>query len=889
MAARPVARAWSRSPARVARRPRGPRPPRRRSRLDADERERARPRVRRAAPAPRVDAPRVRPTTREVVLVMGIPGAGKSRVAEDYVARGYVRLNRDERGGSLRELADALEEELASGVRRVVLDNTYLTRAARSHVIDAAGRHGLPARCVWLDTPLAQAQVNLVERLLDRLGSLPSPEELRVLARRGTACSRRRRRCAPLRELEPPSSRRGMGRARAGAVRADAAVSGRPEPACSSRPPPWTQPGWRDERSTAPRRTAPGLRLAAGRRASDALAPAVAELAAEVSGPRRGRALPTRRRTAELLVPAAAARAAARVRARARGRPVALGPRRDGRGTSHARHDARRPVRERRGLTSDLLRRDAARRVLGPRRGRPAGPAPRRRRQRGGAGGGRARGDRAVDRTLNALAMPLFDAPLDHAADGPFAGVPFLIKNSGPVAEGVPFTMGSDLFEGAVAPCDLEIMRRFRAAGLATLGVTNVPEMVISFATESRRHGITRNPWNPERGAGGSSGGSAALVAAGACRSRTATTAPAPSASPSSCCGLVGLKPSRGRTPAGPHETELLFGMGYEFALARTVRDMAHAARRGARAPASATRSWRSRRSGRTPTRSAPAPPRLRVALATSAWSGVPVDPECADGRAGGRRRTWRAQATTWPRRARPSTRTSCGTSTTRSRSSRSPASRRSPRVTPSPDTVEGTTLAAFERARTLTAVEIGRGFRAFHAVARLAALFFERPRPARHADPRPSAVGARTARVRPPGPLHGQLDRRDLRVRAVHRAVQHRRAAGDQRADRARARTACPSACRSSPRTAARTCCSGSPRSSRRRCRGPAGAPGCTPPRSRQAGSVNEKALPPPSTGSTQMTPSCASTTRRQTARPIPLPSGAPLTRENMSKMRVA
>src|SRR3954452_16987523 len=115
----------------------------------------------------------------------------------------------------------------------------------------------------------------------------------------------------------------------------------------------------------------------------------------------------------------------------------------------------------------------------------------------------------AVDGTLNALAMPLFDAPLEHAADGPFAGVPFLIKNSGPVAEGVPFTMGSDLFEGAVAPCDLEIMRRFRAAGLATLGVTNVPEMVISSATESRRHGITRNPWDPARGAGGSSGGAA--------------------------------------------------------------------------------------------------------------------------------------------------------------------------------------------------------------------------------------------------------------------------------------------------------------------------------------------------------------------------------------------
>ena len=102
----------------------------------------------------------------DVVLVMGIPGAGKSRVAEDYVTRGYARLNRDERGGTLRGIAAALDEHLASGVRQVVLDNTYLTRATRSYVIEVAGKHGVAARCIWLDTPLAQAQVNLVERLL---------------------------------------------------------------------------------------------------------------------------------------------------------------------------------------------------------------------------------------------------------------------------------------------------------------------------------------------------------------------------------------------------------------------------------------------------------------------------------------------------------------------------------------------------------------------------------------------------------------------------------------------------------------------------------------------------------------------------------------------------
>jgi aryl-alcohol dehydrogenase-like predicted oxidoreductase/predicted kinase len=150
-----------------------------------------------------------RPDDAEVVLVMGIPGAGKTRLAEDYVERGYVRLNRDERGGSLRELAAAVEDEASSGARRIVLDSTYLTRAARSYVLDAAGRQGLPARCIWLDTPLAQAQVNMVERLLDRLGALPAPEELRDLARRGDGLLAPTSQMRAVRELEPPSTDEG--------------------------------------------------------------------------------------------------------------------------------------------------------------------------------------------------------------------------------------------------------------------------------------------------------------------------------------------------------------------------------------------------------------------------------------------------------------------------------------------------------------------------------------------------------------------------------------------------------------------------------------------------------------------------------------------------------
>ena len=146
----------------------------------------------------------------EVILVMGIPGAGKSFLADEYVARGHVRLNRDERGGTLRELAAALDEELSSGGGPFVLDNTYLTRAARSYVVDVARRHGVPARCIWLDTPLAQAQVNLVERLLERFGSLPSPEELRATAPREPGVHAPTSQMRALRELEPPAADEGF-------------------------------------------------------------------------------------------------------------------------------------------------------------------------------------------------------------------------------------------------------------------------------------------------------------------------------------------------------------------------------------------------------------------------------------------------------------------------------------------------------------------------------------------------------------------------------------------------------------------------------------------------------------------------------------------------------
>ena len=186
--------------------------------------------------------PRARATpTRDgdVVLVMGIAGAGKTRLAAEYVARGYRRLNRDERAGSLRDLADALDEELAAGEPRVVLDNTYVTRSARSYVVDAARRHGVPVRCVWLDTPLAQAQVNLVERLLADVGSLPAPEELAKLARERPGVLAPTSQMRLLRELEPPTEDEGFAAVERVEFRR-APGAGRAA-ACSSRRRPWTR------------------------------------------------------------------------------------------------------------------------------------------------------------------------------------------------------------------------------------------------------------------------------------------------------------------------------------------------------------------------------------------------------------------------------------------------------------------------------------------------------------------------------------------------------------------------------------------------------------------------------------------------------------------------
>ena len=158
---------------------------------------------------------------------------------------------------------------------------------------------------------------------------------------------------------------------------------------------------------------------------------------------------------------------------------------------------------------------------------------------------------------------------------GPFAGVPFLVKDLMTACAGEPMRMGSRLFQDYVPQADEELTRRYRAAGLVIFGKTNTPELGVSNVTEPELFGPTRNPWNLERTSSGSSGGSAAAVAARIVPAANANDGGGSIRTPASTCGLVGLKPSRGRQPTGPAAPDVWWGFIGEHAVTRTVRDCA--------------------------------------------------------------------------------------------------------------------------------------------------------------------------------------------------------------------------------------------------------------------------------------------------------------------------
>lgn len=185
----------------------------------------------------------------------------------------------------------------------------------------------------------------------------------------------------------------------------------------------------------------------------------------------------------------------------------------------------------------------------------------------------------ALDGRINAVTQRFFEAARAEAAgrpvEGPFRGVPFLVKDFYCHVKGTATTAGARLLADNVIDHDSELMRRYRRAGFIPLGKTNVPEMVSMGTTEPAWRGATRNPWNTGHSPGGSSGGAAAAVAAGYVAAAHANDGAGSIRIPASCCGLFGLKPSRGRITLGPDVGESIGGITAEHVVTRSVRDSA--------------------------------------------------------------------------------------------------------------------------------------------------------------------------------------------------------------------------------------------------------------------------------------------------------------------------
>jgi amidase len=238
----------------------------------------------------------------------------------------------------------------------------------------------------------------------------------------------------------------------------------------------------------------------------------------------------------------------------------------------------------------------------------------------------------AINPKLNCIAHTHYDEARAQIAaglaPGAFHGVPFIIKDLGVELAGTVTSAGSRAFSDRVAPCDSELVSRYKRAGLVIFAKSTSPELGLTFTTESKAFGATRNPWNLQRSAGGSSGGAAAAVAGDIVPMAHASDGGGSIRVPASCTGLFGLKPSRGRMPCGPTVTERWFGLATSHAVTRSVRDSA----------ALLDATWGiesgSRYSAPPPKESFLAemnrpPTKLRIAVMLTSWSGSPLDPEC--------------------------------------------------------------------------------------------------------------------------------------------------------------------------------------------------------------------------------------------------------------------
>ncbi|TMJ33474.1 MAG: amidase [Alphaproteobacteria bacterium] len=312
---------------------------------------------------------------------------------------------------------------------------------------------------------------------------------------------------------------------------------------------------------------------------------------------------------------------------------------------------------------------------------------------------------------------------------GPFAGVPYLLKDLGVYYTGTVTSSGSAFFRDAIADHDSEIVARLKRAGLVILGKTNTSEFGLSTSVEPKLFGPTRNPWNLEFSAGGSSGGAAAAVASGMLPVAHATDGGGSIRIPASCCGLFGLKPTRARTPLGPDFGEGWSGMGVGHAVTRSVRDSA-ALLDVTAGPDVGDPYWAPPPGGPYLAEVGVDPGRLRIAFTTKAWSGHPVDADCVAAVLASAKLCESlghcvAEASPFideelHNKAR---RVVIGANTRTTLEARGKALGREPR----PDDVETFTWAAAESGRELTASDYAGAIRVLHQVGRVVGRFFTR------------------------------------------------------------------------------------------------------------------------------------------------------------------
>ncbi len=238
----------------------------------------------------------------------------------------------------------------------------------------------------------------------------------------------------------------------------------------------------------------------------------------------------------------------------------------------------------------------------------------------------------AMNPRLNAVVHKMYDRALEQATsdlpDGPFRGVPILLKDLLAWYEGEPTTCGSRLYRGWIPPHDTEIVRRYRRAGVIVVGKTNTPEFGLTPFTEPELYGPTRNPWDTNRTPGGSSGGSGAAVASGMVPLGGGGDGGGSIRIPASCCGIFGLKPTRGRTPTGPDVGEHWQGAAVEHCLTRSVRDSA-AMLDALRGPEPGSPYETAQPSRPYLTEVDTPPGRLRIAFTDSPFLGHTVHPDC--------------------------------------------------------------------------------------------------------------------------------------------------------------------------------------------------------------------------------------------------------------------